>query len=213
MIIRTAVNKILLWQANKCSMGNEIHSLQGTGGGKSPAASTVALILDTGHRTLGPPVHTQWQRFWVVWLIHVPLQSCVPQTVVSLCLCGHFVVHLITEFVCLNWEAFSSLNKFDTTNHEQLTINSYLRVLFVVMINLGFVFQPNPSPEALLLIHFVNFSMLKLPCLKIWKILQFSQNYMPNMNTSHSERISLFSVDIIVFTLVRISSWLKKIRK
>ena len=75
-----------------------------------------------------------------------------------------------------------------------------------MIINLYFVFHPNHPSEAILLVQFVKFSILKLPSLKICKIIfKIFNKKAINMLTSHSESISFVKLVTII--------WLNKMRK
>ena len=77
-----------------------------------------------------------------------------------------------------------------------------------MIINLYFVFHPNHPSEAILIVLFVKFPILKLPFLKMLKIILkiFARKKAIHMLTSHSEMIPLVK-------LVRISIWLNKMRE
>merc|ERR1712039_787334 len=51
-----ALDELLLREGNEVAGGNEVSTLQGTGGGESPAGTALSLVLDGGDSTLGSPV-------------------------------------------------------------------------------------------------------------------------------------------------------------
>lgn len=51
-----AVTELLLGEGDKLSSPDLVLTLEGTSGGESPASTTLTLILDSGHGTLGNPV-------------------------------------------------------------------------------------------------------------------------------------------------------------
>mmetsp|Transcript_59217 Transcript_59217/g.95744 ORF Transcript_59217/g.95744 Transcript_59217/m.95744 type:complete len:253 (+) Transcript_59217:786-1544(+) len=52
-----ALNELLLGERDEGVAGDHPGTLNGTGGGKRPAAAALALVLDVGHSTLGAPVY------------------------------------------------------------------------------------------------------------------------------------------------------------
>ena len=51
-----ALNELLLRKGKEFSRGNEVSTLEGTGGGEGPAGSALSLVLDIGDGTSGDPV-------------------------------------------------------------------------------------------------------------------------------------------------------------
>ena len=56
VVLLGALNELLLGERNKLAGGEEVSTLEGTGGGESPAGTTLSLVLDRGDGTLGDPV-------------------------------------------------------------------------------------------------------------------------------------------------------------
>jgi len=56
VVLLGAVNELLLGEGVKLSILDLVSTLNGTGGGESPAGSALSLVLDWGDGTLGSPV-------------------------------------------------------------------------------------------------------------------------------------------------------------